>query len=124
MPYLPEQAKIDLASGAPFTNPGDLTYIVTHVVLLEPESNWDEAFAHYATRYIEDRGERFATFAEIIGAFSAADHEYSRRRWQAKYDPDAQLVSDTIHEFLGLFYDKVVAPYENKKIEENGDVFP
>jgi hypothetical protein len=49
-----------------------------------------------AIAYIQQRGLRYATINDILGAFTGAAHE---------------------------FYRRVAAPYEDRKIQENGDVY-
>lgn len=76
-PYI-EQESRQRARWKP-ENPGELTY----------------AFYRISLEYIELRGKRFATFAEVLGALTATSHELYRRH---------------------------VAPYEDAKREIEGDV--
>ncbi len=48
-------------------------------------------------KYLENRGRSYSTMNDIIGALGACGLEFNRR---------------------------VVAPYEDQKIKENGDVYP
>lgn len=50
-----------------------------------------------ALRYVEDHGTSFTVFAAVLAALDATARE---------------------------FYRRMVAPYEDIKIEENGDVYP
>lgn len=54
-------------------------------------------FTVFATRYLAIHGLKYETLNAIVGAFESAKAEFQRR---------------------------VVAPYEDKKIQENGDVYP
>lgn len=54
-------------------------------------------FTETALAYLHGKVTNYATLAEVIGAFEAAKLEFYRRR---------------------------VVPYEDKKIAENGDVYP
>jgi len=49
-----------------------------------------------STEYLEQRGESYKTISDIVGALECAKTE---------------------------FYRRVVVPYEEKKIKENGDVY-
>lgn len=60
-------------------NPGELNYLVTLLCL----------------KYLNERGEKYQTYNDILGALEGCKLEMYRRR---------------------------IAPYEDKKIEENGDV--
>jgi hypothetical protein len=54
-------------------------------------------FTMLARTYLHNHGTTYATINDIIGAFESAKME---------------------------FYRRVVIPYEEKKIKENGDVYP
>jgi hypothetical protein len=53
-------------------------------------------FSEIARRYLHDKGKSYQTMNDIVGALDGAKTEFNRR---------------------------VVAPYEDLKIEENGDVY-
>ncbi len=72
------RAQID-AGGRPVTV-GELTYVLTGVVL----------------EYVQAKGGKFQTFADILAALDATGKEFYRRQ---------------------------IAPYEDQKIVENGDVY-
>ena len=84
MPYIGQndRAQFDAAIGELGTfvsDPGELNYVLTSVCL----------------EYVYRKGERYATFNDIIGALEGAKLE---------------------------FYRRAVAPYEDTKIESNGDL--
>lgn len=62
-----------------------------------PETAGELTYILYitATHYLATKGNKYQTHAEVLGALDATSKEYYRRK---------------------------VAPYEDKKIEENGDV--
>lgn len=55
------------------------------------------AMTRLALNYVEQQGVSFATFAAVLGALDATGREFYRRS---------------------------VVPYEENKIDENGDVYP
>jgi hypothetical protein len=65
---------------------------------IEPETpgQLNFAFTMYIKRYIQQRGSSYETFNDILGALEGCRME---------------------------FYRRVVAPYEDEKIKENGDVY-
>ena len=77
MPYVPAHRR----QWQKADNAGELNYLITSV----------------CHRYLEEHGERYQTYADILSALEGAKLELYRR-W--------------------------VAPYEDRKIEENGDVRP
>jgi uncharacterized protein DUF6899 len=81
MPYIKKEQRQKLASGQRPSDPGELNYTITRLLLT----------------YLKDKGKSYASFNEIMGVLSCVGQEFYRR-W--------------------------VAPYEDQKILENGDVEP
>ena len=69
------------------------------------------------TKYVHDQKPRYATFNDVIGALECAKLEYFRR---TGYNEQVDLVIDRIKE---KFYTDTVAPYEDNKIKEHGDIY-
>lgn len=125
MPYLTEAEKTALAD--PKSEPvtaGQLTYLLTSVLIdietmqigtLQREKLY-KGFDKAIKRYKGHRELRYADYAAIMGSLANTLHEYARRR-------DFRF-ADTIREYMRKFYIVHVAPYEDMKIEENGDCFP
>lgn len=81
MPYIKEEARVELVGGRPAETPGELNFLFSSII----------------AGYLETRGEeRYYVYNEIIGALDCAKMELYRR---------------------------LVAPYEDKSIERNGDVY-
>lgn len=80
MPYIDPKRREIIDRGGKPASIGELTYVFTKT----------------AEEYRKTHGDRFNTFAMIMGAFLCAILE---------------------------FYRRVIAPYEDNKIEENGDVY-
>ncbi len=120
MPYIAWDAKQRLdEEGYTPQNVGELTYVMTKIVLSgEDQTRRLEVAAEI---YASEQGPmRFAVFAEVLGAFTATELEYYRRMdasefFNARVHPLQQARAN--------FYRIHVAPYENRKIAENGDVF-
>lgn len=81
MPYIKRLARISLQEGFDPETPGELNYTLTRT----------------CHRYLENRGQKYDTYAEIVSALECAKLELYRR---------------------------LIAPYEDTKIEANGDVMP
>lgn len=81
MPYITQEAQVEIDNGRSPENSGELTYALQQVL----------------KGYLEGTGLRYAHLAECLGALEGA-----------KLD----------------LIDRVIVPYEHKKREENGDVWP
>lgn len=80
MPYIDQEARAQIDAGGRPVQVGELTYVLTGVVL----------------EYVQAKGAKFATFADVLAALDATGKEFYRRQ---------------------------VAPYEDQKIIDNGDVY-
>ena len=81
MPYIDQEARAQIDAGGRPATVGELTYVFTRTALA----------------YVQTRGVKFATFADVLAALDATARE---------------------------FYRRVVVDYEQEKIAENGDVYP
>ena len=79
----------------PYIKKGDRYRVCVGRICLTP-GELNCAFTRIITEYLEDQGKNYQTINDCIGALEACKLE---------------------------FYRRVVVSYENKKIEENGDVF-
>lgn len=91
---------------------GELNYCIT-LRLIE---NDDEGVEKLMYEYWERGPKNYQTVNDIVGAYCCACLEYERRT--------GKVTSSATCDLLGWFYDKIVAPYEDDKIKENGDVYP
>jgi hypothetical protein len=80
MPYIRKLDRQSIAVGRQETNPGELNYSITQLLI----------------RYIENNGLSYQSINDVLGALEGSKQE---------------------------FYRRVAAPYEDKKIKENGDVY-
>jgi hypothetical protein len=103
VPYLTPERKAEIDSGFRPTTKGDLTYLITRALLGE-------------RRQVD-----FGLLFDIMGGLDCAGREYRRRRPALSAD-DVKMLSE-LEWFATDFYDNVIAPYEDTKIEQNGDVY-
>lgn len=123
MPYITERRKRELESRrAPLLGAGDLTYAMTLVAIrfnvAEDEDYFYKELDFVTKRYLPSEP-RYENYAIVLGSIDATKREYLRRVTDG--------IEDTIVELLELyaqkFYAWKVAPYEDTKIEQNGDVY-
>ena len=81
MPYIEQRRRSALESNLTPQTAGELNYVLTRI----------------CHTYLEEAGERYATYAEIVSALECAKLE---------------------------LYARFVRPYEDRKILDNGDVRP
>jgi len=130
MPYIDQDARDRLESNHfhPRT-PGELTYLITQSMLNSTGGHADlKAEIHkHVSHYIGVFGHSFGTYNAIMGSLCCAHEEYRRRGgWCATTFKPLKLPEWRLRPVLDYsveFYDSVVAPYEEKKIDENGDVY-
>lgn len=119
MPYITKESReyIDNGLSEP-VSPGELNYALTKLL---NENYSREAFAlrfkEIAAAYVEVREEKYQTFNDIVGAGVSAVLEHLRRK-NGLYFPQGQWLFDELQQF----YLRVVGPYEDRKIKENGDI--
>lgn len=122
MPYVDQVTREGLDAGSPPTNVGELTYLIYAALLRgHPESKGALAGHIQADvdAFIRANGKRYATLNGVVGSLECARREYIRRRLRnVSHAPPLMALEDYLTEFYGA----VVAPYEDDKIEENGDV--
>ena len=81
----------------PYIKPELRTDFEKHIVGLQPETAGDLNYiiSRISADYVARKGKKYAILNEVMGVLSAVAHE---------------------------FYRRVVAPYEDEKIKENGDI--
>lgn len=94
MPYITEAAKARVEEFGP-SSPGELTYLLTEVIMdYYKKANSENGMSGGLLR---PGGGGYGAIAEILGCLESTKLE---------------------------FYRRIVVPYEFKKMNENGDVFP
>jgi hypothetical protein len=123
MPYLAEQRKQELDEGLPATTPGDLTYLFTKVLLARSwgREGLEGEIKGIVADYFDDKQPRYADYALVLGCLTSAVHEFFRRRFviPSHLWPNGHILDL----FIDHWYSQVVAPYEDAKILQNGDVY-
>lgn len=128
MPYVTEDIKHDLVfNGRPAKNVGELTFVLTWHALQEHtragspfalECLENEIQLYLDGQAAEGYTANYALLCGVVGSLECARREFRRRR------PDSYLAADeALSEVLTSFYRHTVAPYEDTKIKQNGDVF-
>lgn len=129
MPYI-KAADYERAATEPSV-PGELNYAVTLKAIdyiRNPElgsADFYKAAWELVRDYLNHVGLSYTNGNAVMGALDCVGREVKRRLAD---NPEADpLVHNILHE-LGILrdfvYDDLIAPYEQEKIEENGDVYP
>lgn len=119
MPYIRKDRRLDISQGAVMNEPGEMNYRLTLVMLEELENVYAKATMLFS-QWMARAGISYTTFNTIAGVVMLAQIEHSRRM-----GPNKRL--DALHEVsraFGDFVKNIVNPYEDRKIIENGDVYP
>jgi hypothetical protein len=93
MPYIEEEQRLFICGKRLFTDPEKQAFI--DVEQIETAGDMQYAIAVMIKSYMERKGLKYQHCNDVMGALAGAQQE---------------------------FYRRTVAPYEDKKIEENGDV--
>ena len=111
MPYIPAEDRpaLDAYQRQPETV-GELNYLLTRQLKrgLDVEALWTTI-----ELYLDARRESYALYNDVMGVLDCAGREHARRGWAGV---------DTLALLANRLYLQRVAPYEDKKILENGDV--
>lgn len=122
MPYIKPDRREYLAENAGHPgNEGELNFCLTWHLLHSRIEDLPMAVQTEIDEYIKDRDPSYAFYNSIMGALDCCRREYIRRRGVSTRE-DRQRV-DTLHEASDVFYIGYVAPYEDIKIQENGDCY-
>lgn len=128
MPYISQERRDQLRT-VRFDNPerhkpqtpGELNYLVTNAMLTSvSEKELKDNMNGLIMLYQAGNPKNYQTFNDIFGAFVMAQIEYERRTG-VELDWSVRMVMNGA---LLHLYDDVIGPYEDRKIEENGDVYP
>ena len=119
MPYIPQDRRFNLDVGSNPDNPGELNYLLTMTALESELPQKDSLYSSLMAivrGYVEGMLLDYSLINEVVGALTCAKLEYCRRKKTVELDAvfDGVLVD---------FYLAIAAPYEDKKIKENGDIF-
>lgn len=121
MPYIKQGERDKLKQDRKAETVGQLTYLYTRA-LIESSSHAVATRLEAATyKYLPTREARhFSDYAEVLGALNAARLEFMRRNALTLKDQQRLLA---VEQFTTHFYLMEIAPYEDSKMRENGDVY-
>lgn len=135
MPYLTDDRKKWLDNEkVKLTTAGDLTYCLTVEALYFIDHAGDHTMPENAAifadrlyihidRYMR-RQARYEDYAIVLGCLDSTRRELLRRRHETRRSDTVVILAATLLEkFSRSYYTNVVAPYEDEKIEQNGDVY-
>lgn len=120
MPYLTKKRIAELKNPkAKVLGAGDLTYLMTKSLLDQPEGySVSQRLEVDIARYMPDEP-RYENYAVVLGCLASTKMEYERRIVAFH----THRCIEELDSFAADYYMDVIAPYEDKKIQENGDVF-
>jgi hypothetical protein len=126
MPYITQIARQQLADGGLIQTAGELNYTFTQAIRKYDceegrfsEEGLTQDLNLLIGRYIATHGKSYSVINDILGALEGAKLEYKRRRGLRGYESLKWVFDDVKTEF----YRRVVSPYEDEKIKQNGDVY-
>jgi|SRR6266404_562440 len=126
MPYINTDQKEDVARVGAQT-PGQLNYAITRVLIAhrkDPTIELSPLIRTIIYRYwSREFQQSYTTINDIIGALEAAKFEFVRRIGILNSDFKISDITTTLDKEKDAFYEKIVVPYEKKKMIENGDVY-
>lgn len=122
MPYIKPRDRETLDVFPPVRSPntaGELNYLITKALIEEQLlPNFSRTIQRVFGQYLTHKGISYQTVNDIVGASLCASREFNRRTGKEA------LFSEPLIHLAVYFYDAVGAPYEDKKIRDNGDVYP
>lgn len=124
MPYI-KSADYSRAANLPLT-PGELNYAITLVAISHLDRRLTTPTFRAQTMtlchaYITRKGLSYTVGNEVLGVLACAGLEIIRRCGK---DNVVMALISLLEEVGDHIYDDLLAPYEDLKIIENGDVYP
>lgn len=125
MPYIEQGSRVDIELGVRRpSNAGELNYCFTRAIRDLEEDEARAALKTIIAEYLQDMGLRYQYINDIIGALEGCILEHYRQMCKKGQISKMSFpaIIDLIDTEMTYFYDHIAAPYEDVKIEENGDV--
>lgn len=121
MPYIKQKRRKAMLADEPPQNAGEFNYCLTWHILNTPLWDLKVAIDREIEAYLSVRPKSYAVYNEVVGALECCRREFIRRRGtNTRDDLDREGVLGAA---LNHLYDERIAPYEDTKIKENGDVY-
>ena len=116
MPYIKPEIRIRIDHGSQPLNVGELNYAIT-MSILNNDFNV-EGWLYAIHEYLEHLAKTdYAALNGVMGVLHCIPYEVERRK------PELGLKTvNFISKLADKFYERFVAPYEGRKIRENGDL--
>lgn len=127
MPYIKAE-DYERAIAKP-TVPGELNYSLSMsaAAVLRGVIDNDEFEAEVdakVNQYLDDNGTSYTNYNNVIGCLYCCSWELIRRFKDTAYWLHAARIASVMQDAAVVLYHDRTIPYEDTKIEENGDVFP
>lgn len=126
MPYLGNDRKreIDDDSKMSLVSAGHLTYVFTRISLTADLDCFSDEIMTAIDRYMP-RQPRYENYAIVLGCLDSTRRELRRRQNGVETKTKNRIDNAwyMLTAFSDSYYRNVVAPYEDEKIDQNGDVF-
>jgi hypothetical protein len=119
MPYIQADRRAEITAGSPPKNGGELNYLFTSLILTGKPLK-SVPFEQICTDFWNLSEQRYAVINEIGGAAFNCALEFKRRGFHNTHRAGLLALGEGYIDFYRIF----AGPYENAKIQENGDVFP
>jgi hypothetical protein len=121
MPYIKPEDRFELKTGIKtITTPGELNYCITSDILIGEATK--ESIREQIDTYLSSKDSvRYEDLNAVLGVVAAVIGERCRRDLKSSA-VELRDFAIWLGKIANEFYDEVVAPYEDKKIEENGDL--
>jgi len=137
MPYIKQERRDAIDSGAIPENAGELNYQITALSVsllsgkrealpLDELSTWERNVIDLIERFLNSQSHRYSTMNDIAGALCGARFELRRQLSASNGDclfGSAHTADHYIGEILTWFFERIVAPYEDEKIKLNGGIY-
>lgn len=118
MPYIdPKRRPFLLKEPTTAQDPGELNFVITSYLVQNDPGHWEAGdIRGFINKYLDLSGRRYRTYNEVIGVLVCVVLEWERRK-------DNCYPGDIIVAVAKDLYAEEIAPYEDRKIAENGDVY-
>jgi hypothetical protein len=127
MPYIKSEDYVR-AVEAP-TVPGELNYAITMKIVARLRGvltyqEFDRSLRNLTLGYLDRTGMSYTNGNAVMGVLDCAARELRRRNVSMVHQQFINKIERQLKLERHWVYDKLLAPYEDVKIAENGDVYP
>lgn len=120
MPYIDERRRYELDHiGRAVISGGELTYLFTRAALdTYDDTSFSQKIKEAIDRYIPKKGAKYDQYVIVVGSLHNTAKELQRRNntsrtWNAIW---------RLQRYADRYYNEVIVPYEDEKIDQNGDI--